>query len=336
MLFDWKTKNKYGFSMFEVVVTMAIISIFIAAASNVFTQKFKKKIAIPAHGRFECYYDNNDVLHQRLISENVVVQDTNVSTGHCTFEPVKAAAYLAINAVAAGGSGGRSGYSSSYGGSAGAYTSIFLTTTTHKLSIYPGKKTTYNYSNIRPRGDDTYITDDDSNNREVMRLKGGRSNSGSSLSYSSCEVSYKEYNCRREAFCNILESENKIRVGYCSCDNEDASCEAIKEYTYSNLTTSSSSSNFYCTGNENASPIKFCTQIDTSKTVAYLGGKTVLYNLFLRKDGNFTTGTQPSDFEVYLNALDLTDGVATVTNPKPGEGGARGQSGGPGAVVIAW
>jgi len=346
MIFDkFKTKNKYGFSLFEVVVTMAIISIFIAAASNVFTQKFKRKVALPAHGRFECYYDNDGQLTQRLISEDVVVQDFHPTTTelqtnddgdevevvtpltYCTFEPKKAASYLIINAVAGGGAGG-----TNYGGSSGVYKSVFLTTTTHTLHVFPGRGATYNAGDGTVSGEfgeQTFMTDVDSGNRDVLRIDGGRSNSGDRLMVKYCSIAYAKYACRREPFCRIDNLGRNLTVGYCSGDGDSISYErddlisfdtAFYEYRY----------------NSNAELtnmiLSYSRLIDTNE---YLAPKEAMYTLGIQVEGNFLGTRQESDFMYYLDSLELTDGIATM-DPNPGSGGAIRSDGGNGAVIIAW
>lgn len=345
-----RVKNKYGFSLFEVVVTMAIIAIFIAAASNVFTQKFKKKVALPAHGRFECYYNNAGQLTQRLISENVVVQDFHptgeavledgeevdpdnppepVPLDYCTFEPVKAASYLVINAVGGGGAGGR--YSSSYGGSSGSYRSVFLTTTTHKLRVYPGRGAVYNGTDSSPKGGTTYITDEDSDNREVLRLAGGRSNSGGDLLYKSCEFVYSLYRCRRDPYCELDEVNKQARIGYCSANSDSTSAESTTTISYSTLRSQYT----YNTNADLSNGVITYAYKTSNGQSGILAGNVVIFNLALEVEGNFTKVEQPSGFSTYLDALEVEDGVAAVS-PRPGVGGGIQTSGGTGAVVIAW
>ena len=320
-------KNKYGFSLFEVVVTMAIIAIFIAAASNVFTQKFKRKVALPAHGRFECYYDNAGNLTQRYISENVLVNDFHPAEGYCTFEPKKAAQYLVINAVAGGGAGG-----ATYGGSAGVYKSVFLTTTTHTLRIYPGRGASYDPVNnliSSEYGEPTYMTDEDSDNRDVLRIDGGRSNSGDMLLVKSCSVGYAKYVCRRDPFCRIDNVARTLSVGYCSGEGD--------ELAYEQTETVSFNTAFNDYRNNNMADLSDVV-LSYSKlrdTGIYLAPKEAIYTLALEVQGNFTGQRQASGFENYLEALDTDEGVATM-NPSPGTGGAVAENGGNGAVVIAW
>lgn len=328
MLLDaLRKKNKYGFSLFEVVVTMAIIAIFIAAASNVFTQKFKRKVALPAHGRFECYYDNAGNLTQRYISENVLVNDFHPAEGYCTFEPKKAAQYLVINAVAGGGAGG-----ATYGGSAGVYKSVFLTTTTHTLRVYPGRGATYDAVNnlvLGDYGEQTYMTDEDSDNRDVLRIDGGRSNSGDMLLVKDCSVGYAKYVCRRDPYCRVDNVARQLTVGYCSSEGDSLSYEREDIISFDTA--------FYEYRNNNKADLSnvilsYSKLVDTG---VYLAPKEAIYTLALQVQGNFTGERQASGFENYLDALDTDEGIATM-NPLPGTGGAVAENGGNGAVVIAW
>ena len=318
-------KNKFGFSLFEVVVTMAIVAIFIAACTNVFTQRYKKRVALPAHGRFACCYDSTNLLTERLISENVVVSETHPETGYCYFEPLKAASYFVVNAVAGGGAGG-----TTYGGSAGEYTSIFLTTTTHRLKIYPGLGATYNAADntFEPKGADTYITDTDSDNREVVRMIGGRSSSGNKVDLKTCAVSYRAYSCRLEPYCYIDNENSKVTVGYCSYNSDSTDAEKRATVTYSTILDNYS-------GSSNLELSKGTLIYSYATAGNYLEPSKVVYNLSVTIAGNFTPDAQASDFALYLGALNLDDGIAAV-EPKPGTGGAIKTNGGNGAVVIAW
>ena len=330
MLFDkFYKKNKYGFSLFEVCVTMTIIGIFIAAASNVFTQKYKRKVALPAHGRFECYYDNAGALTQRYMSENVVVNDFHPATEYCTFEPKKAAAYLVINAVGGGGAGGVN-----YGGSAGEYQSVFLTTTTHNLKVYPGQGATYSPETntvLASYGGDTYITDDDSDNREVIRMKGGRSQSGDQLMIDACRFAYSKYTCRREPFCRIYSDTRQIEVNYCDGDGDDLSNEETVTYSFNTVLSR------YNSMDKAELTEMILTYSMTEDTGEYMAPLDYIFTLALEVSGNFTGVQQTSKFQEYVDALDLSEdeGVGSM-NPTAGSGGGRRQSGGHGAVVIAW
>lgn len=318
-------KNKFGFSLFEVVVTMSIVAIFIAACTNVFTQKYKRKVALPAHGRFECYYDSTNLLTERLISENVVVSETHPETGYCYFEPSKAASYFVVNAVGGGGAGG-----TAYGGSAGEYTSIFLTTTTHRLKVYPGLGATFNATDntFEAKGADTYITDTDSNNREVIRMRGGRSSSGNKVELKTCAVSYRAYSCRLEPYCNIDNDNSQVTVGYCSYNSDSTSAEQKSTISYSTILSKYS-------GTSNLELSKGTLIYSYTTSGGYLEPNKIIYNISVTIAGNFTPDSQASDFAFYLDALKLDEGVATV-NPIPGTGGAIKTNGGNGAVVIAW
>lgn len=318
-------KNKFGFSLFEVVVTMAIVSIFIAACTNVFTQKYKKKVALPAHGRFECYYDSTGLLTERLVSENVVVSETHPAEGYCYFEPLKSASYFVVNAVGGGGAGG-----TTYGGSAGEYSSIFLTTTTHRLKIYPGVAAKYDATNntYDARGGDTFITDTDSNNREVIRMRGGRSSSGNKIDLKTCNVSYRGYSCRLEPYCTIDNDNSRAWVGYCNSNGTSTSAESKESVSYSSIISKYSGASY-------ADLSKGTLTYSKTASNGYMEANKVVYTISVTISGNFTPNAQPSDFNFYLQALDLDGGVAALM-PLPGAGGAIKNNGGGGAVVIAW
>lgn len=339
MLFNKiSVKTKYGFSLFEVVVTMSIIAIFIAAASNIFTQKFKRKLALPIHGRFECYYDDDGDLHEKQVSEKTVIKDEKVSADangryYCSYDPVKAAAYLVINGVGGGGAG-----ASNYGGSAGDYKSIFLPTTTHKLRIVPGKGATNATGDSVDKnfGDATLVYDVDSApagssfGRIVINIPGGRSafDNPNDAFVRSCRISYTGFTCLREPYCSVDNTTRRISVGYCEANGDDIKNEKQESLTYTDLINGAQS------GFDMTTQVLSYSKL-TTEEAGYINVDEVIYTIAVQFEGNFTEASQLSGFESYLNALELEDGVAALARI-PGSGGAKQSSGGDGAVVIAW
>ncbi len=313
MIIEKLKKNKFAFSLFEVVVTMAIVSIFIAACTNVFTQKYKKKVSLPNHGRFECYYNSEGVLTERLVSESVVSEKHPVD-GYCTFVPLKSAAYFVINAVGAGGAGG-----TQFGGAAGADASIFLPTTTHTMYVYPGEAAKFDSTTnttTAARGGTTKVIDQISH-KEIIVLLGGRSNSGSKVDFESCSVSYAKYTCRLSPYCNIDNENSRFQIGYCSASSTDVSAEKSLNLSYTDFLRSYSGSS---------------TSDLSQDTLTYLH-KDFLLTAYM--SGNYTQLAQESRFKLYISALRLDSGIA-VLDPSPGTGGALKRDGGTGAVIIAW
>ena len=331
MIYDFITKkNKLGFSLFEVVVTMSIVAIFIAACSNVFTKRYKKRVALSQHGRLECYYDNDGKLTQRLFSEKVLVGGEEKITGkdYCEFTPSNASAYLIINTVGGGGSGG-----DEFGGSAGQYSSTFLTTTNHQLRLYPGLGAAVGAS----QGGESKVRDHDSGDRIVVNMAGGRSNSGANYYLKDCSVAYVAYtSCGQEPACVLNNEAKTARVSYCKSDGTDETHENEGEETLSYSTLVD-----YAISKSSSSSISDLSDVmlNYSKDVTEAEGENTYlvryYSLAFKLDGNFTETQEKSDIENYITGLGIENGVATL-NPKAGFGGAKGQKGGNGAILVVW
>lgn len=330
MMYDFITKkNKLGFSLFEVVVTMSIVAIFIAACSNVFTKRYKKRVALSQHGRLECYYDNDGNLTQRLFSEKVLVGGEEKITGktYCEFTPSNASAYLIINTVGGGGSGG-----DEFGGSAGVYSSTFLTTTNHQLRLYPGKGATVGTS----QGGASVVRDHDSGDRIVVNNAGGRSNSGSNYYLQDCSVSYAAYACAQEPACTLNNDTKNARISYCKSDGSAANHENEGEETLSYSALVDYAINKSSVGSiSDLSNVMLNYSKDVTETEGENTYKVRYYSLAFKLDGNFTAEQEKSDIENYIKGLGIESGVATLS-PKAGFGGAKNQSGGNGAILVVW
>lgn len=320
-----RKRYNFGFSLFEVVVTMAIVAIFVAACSNVFTQKYKKKPAIPPHGRMECFYDNAGQLTERMLSENVIVSDTHPATGYCTFRPLTSSSYLIINAVGGGGAGGQQ-----FGGSKGEYQSLFLTTTTHTLHLYPGNPANVDAANntFDPKGEDSYILDADDADREILRVSGGRSNSGSSVALDQCSVSYAEYSCRLTPSCTIDNVNQRVTVTYCAQNGNAINVEKSINIEFSKILAEYSG----MTTEEISRGILIYRY---NSTPAYQQLPITYFALSVFLEGNFTQDEDPSELKNYITGLEIKDGIASVV-PEAGNGGAVGSKGGTGAILIVW
>lgn len=228
MLDNLKNKNKFGFSMFEVCVTMAIVVVFIAACSNVFTQKHKKRLSNPIHGHYECYRDNNGHVLEQLFGENGAVSALKDlgTNGVCTFQAPKYASFIVINAVAAGGNGG-----SSYGGAAGDFTNMFLSTTNETIHISPGLA-----SVGASRGGDTVLyTGDVGNQNEFIHLTGGRSGENEFISFKSCSIAGSDFACGISPVCRIVknafgENVGGLSLSFCTKPATPDTQEAIEAY----------------------------------------------------------------------------------------------------------
>lgn len=382
MLESLKIKNKYGFSLFEVVVTMSIVAIFIAACSNVFTQRHKKRVTIPVHGRFECYRDADGNVRERMFNENILASERMLGRDdRCTFRPPKQALYLIINAVAGGGYGGQK-----YGGSAGLYTSIFLSGTSHVIEIIPGLAAE---SAEEKRGGNTIIydkgADGTSEDKVLVDLKGGKSDSTSNLSFKNCTIAMTAFPCGASPRCTIKEPENNkegyLEVSFCAYKSQqgtdslyDPGDRALRTVNIPFITSLPNGDKNYddlCAitprfynqninikslleimGGSNAnleqlsnSVITYdytkmqCTDPSTDADAATIS----YFKVNVSIEGNYTEYPEESDFNGYINSLNITDGIAETTGSGPnkrgistGDGGGKNASGGHGAVLVTW
>ena len=90
-------KKITAFSLVEVLLSMAILSIFIVGTMKVITVKpAARKIEYP-HGYFECYYDNGILRYRQYFGNALKSKGDDVS--FCTFEPPTGSAFLNVNIV---------------------------------------------------------------------------------------------------------------------------------------------------------------------------------------------------------------------------------------------
>ncbi len=162
-------KSKLGFSLFEALVVMSIVSIFVAIMASVVPHKAKPKISSEAHGGFECYYSGNN-LYSRTISVGregpAKAENKSDSYGkYCEFKPDQYVKYLIFNTVGGGSLG-----SSSTGGHAGEFMSAFISTPKSIYRIYPGKGGTASH----PDGYPTYIKEPTNLTKSIVEVAGGK------------------------------------------------------------------------------------------------------------------------------------------------------------------
>ena len=363
MLEALNNKNKYGFSLFEVVVTMSIVAIFIAACSNVFTQRHKKRVSSPTHGRYECYRDESENVKYRLFNEGVLANSGAATDGKCKFTPPKYASYIIINAVGAGGHGGPV-----TGGSSGSYANVFLSTTDHVLEITPGKAAA---NASVARGESTIVSDIGKSGTEspkiVLDLAGGKSNSAGSTSFRDCTFANLAYDCGRSPVCTIKESDQVVEVRYCSAqgsgilDPGDSSLRTV-EIPFKNSATNDDF-NDGCNSHFPESK-KITSILDTysGTAIAELAKGIITYDYTKRKctysytwddaesityftinlsvDGNYSEYREASPFNGYVHALNISDGIATRDDSgnliSTGDGGGKNEKGGHGGVLVTW
>jgi hypothetical protein len=180
-------KMKKAFTIAEMLMCMLIMSVLVALSIKVFTRHHQKQMYNPVHGYFLCYKDaTTGKVMQKNGSSDVEV----MNSGYCSFRPVKSANYYVVYSVGGGGGGG-----STYGGSQGEFTSLFLTSIADTLSIYPGDGGTYNTN-----GGNTYIKNPD--NEIILVDTGGLLGKLNSITYENVE------SCEAYALPKVLENKN--------------------------------------------------------------------------------------------------------------------------------
>lgn len=376
MLDSIKHKSKFGFTLFEVVVTMSIVAIFIAACSNVFTLRHKKRAIAINHGRYECYRKQDGTLVEREFSEGAEIVPEQSVGSSCKFKPPKKASYLIITAVGGGGYGGNTN-----GGSAGNYSSTFLSTTSHWLEMVPG----WAASSAAASGTNTFVYDigvsGTSSRKTILNLSGGRSDSSNVLRFKDCTIATQAYNCGMDPVCTLHVDEpgvtDSVEVSYCiapaigsTIDPSTINTVSIPFITslplgdrnYDDGCNTSIMESFR-TANKKITSIKD-SAIGMTPTQMAEGGLTYTYNkircktpddgldveeivyfrLNLSVDGNYSSDPDSSPLNGYINTLDIKGGIAAdngktgnlLRRYSTGDGGAKREKGGHGAVMIIW
>lgn len=102
-----------GFTLIEIMIALLLATIFLAAATPIITRKHATPSEKTLHGQYECYYDDNGILSERMFSNgNAAATYTGPALGPggtCRFVPPKKASYFVIQAVGGGGGGGMAG-----------------------------------------------------------------------------------------------------------------------------------------------------------------------------------------------------------------------------------
>ena len=222
-------KTKYGFSLMEACVVMLVASIFFVVMANVIPRKVTVKSMAEAHGRFECYYNGNNLMQEAFnggASEYGGARNASTMGGgsgtipgvannrkYCKFNSNRYAKYYIFNIVGAGGRGG-----ASIGGNAGKFASSFTPAFTGAYLLFPGKYDTNNTTNTN-----TYVVREDltRGNSVIMSAAGG-SEGGSILTASLDDINdcmftnvtkVERFDCGRTPSCRF--SDNKIYVKHC-------------------------------------------------------------------------------------------------------------------------
>lgn len=301
--------NKLAFSLFETLVVMGIVAVFVAASANVFTKKRTRIAEKTPHGRFECYY-NGSTLRQQYFVENISKPVETVSV--CKFKPIKNAPYYIVNLVGGGGAGSSS--SSGNGGGAGEYRSFFVTHIQKELQITPGKGST----NSSTAGGASIVNSvETTGTKTIASVNGGTYGFNKSTmngeSVSSCDILEAKYVCSREPVCHAYK--DYVQVSYCKED----------DLAGENETTA------FVTENLQFKDINSSTVL-SGDNVTYTKSGTI-YKFALTVKANMGKGEDVSEFNTYLKAIGVASGIIGAS---PGNGGAQGQSGKHGGAVIIW
>ena len=98
-----KNNKKSGFTLAEVLISLAILTIFFAASARIFTQRPKQIIAHNPHGFYECYYNNSSLYSYYEYGE--FPQAPTPQTGdYCEFIPPTNAGFYNITLIGLVGS----------------------------------------------------------------------------------------------------------------------------------------------------------------------------------------------------------------------------------------
>lgn len=134
-------KFNKGFSLTEVLIVLAILTIFAAMSAPIFTKKFLKPTSKPPHGQYECYRKTYDgVPYYRLSVESTPGTETAAPGGvSCSFTPPPRAAFFMVALVGGGGSGAKGASGGYGGGGAGTLVTMFYPSLDSPITLYPGK-----------------------------------------------------------------------------------------------------------------------------------------------------------------------------------------------------
>lgn len=305
--------------MLEAAITMFMVAVFTAAASNIFTQKHQKVAHTTSHGSFECYYNAEGQICQRMAQEGIY-QSPSCGLAECTFKPLKASEYYVVNAIGGGGGGNTAGL----GGTSGEYRTFFIPSISKELKIVPGLG---GLSGSTPSsGQDTIITNTDG--ESLLIAFGGKAGYQNVDSYKYTIEATDIYAC------SLYFDNGSTALEYCATNNRVPYCQVntssiYVEYCYSNTSQSFPTTTSY---------LKFDLDKQLyyqSSTMSSRGVKAYLYVKDAVKNFNNSQNADTSKLDEYLDAAELND--ANVWRMGiGGKGGHGAENGTPGAVLIVW
>ena len=349
----YKRKNKSGFSLFEVVVTMSIVAVFVAACANVFTMRKRERVTVPAHGRMECYYvrrpDDTLVLHQRLFYNNTLSQDDDLPAHatRCEFAPSSSATFLIVSIVGGGGAGSPdvaatadSPAIAGRGGSAGQFKNEFIPVTTHRLFLVPGRGAEYTaQADEQQDGEASTVLDagvygGNVNPPQIVRVNGGVSAArDASYRLGNCVLTYQRFNCGLEQTCEYNNETQEAKVGYCTSNNVSDNF-AWKDVPFADILSQNNIANIVPN-----SLITYNDEIENGD-ICSTSGNIRNFSFAINIIGNVTEDEEISHMDEYINSLGIQGGIRNV---RAGNGGkkyttenAAQANGGTGAVIVVW
>lgn len=311
-------KRKYGFSMLEAAVTMLMVAVFTAAATNVFTRKHQKVAHTTSHGSFECYYNEAGQICQRMSQEGIY-QEPSCELPECTFKPLKASEYYVVNAIGGGGGGNTAGL----GGSAGEYRTFFIPSISKELRIIPGKGGTA--GSTPADGEATVIENTDG--ESLLIAYGGKGGYVNESTYKSTIKAEDIYAC------SLYFGDGSTALESCASRDKTPYCQINTQSVYAE----------YCVDRDTISlPSSSYLYFDTDNQLyaqnSYMRNRNVKMYLYVRDEVlnfNTTRNEAPSKLDEYLDAAELDD--ANVWRMGiGGSGSPNAQDGTPGAVLIVW
>lgn len=363
-----KTDNyKFGFSLLEALIVMAIASIFIAVMANVVPQKPKAKLSAEVHGGFECYWKDG-TLYSRTITVNNEDTEKAVCSGeecdHCEFRPPQALSYMIFNAVGGGSYGGVDN-----GGGAGQYTSAFVSIPQKVYRLYPGKGGTSGHHD----GYETTVKPGLEGNDTIVNVSGGNDATTAihtkitdiiDIQAVGMASNTPQFGCTFSPRAWVGE-DDKIHVQYCTTKT------TVTEKTLNYSTTSNNIKTKYQTiitspvvGKDNDSQVLSGLQQGTNNTWEYYDIDVFLDNGYDPANNNLPKGCTfgkiiamndpmcPSRYKltIKLNIPNNGENGATSELTKyaellgygglqeraPGNGGAINSNGNDGAVLVSW
>ena len=107
-MFNTEYRYKKGYTLAEMLMVLVIFSLMMIALPPLTRKMFKVNTVAKAHGRFECYYNNNNHVIQYEISEkgsSTYTDRTSAGYDYCEFIPPSNSVYTMIHAVGGGGAG---------------------------------------------------------------------------------------------------------------------------------------------------------------------------------------------------------------------------------------